>query len=60
MKIPNCFADVTKIADQLGVRPQWNFEEGMAELIKWVSSVQKPADRSEKSLAELAENRLVI
>lgn len=32
----------------------------MAELIEWVSSVQKPADRSEKSLAELAENRLVI
>jgi dTDP-L-rhamnose 4-epimerase len=51
---------VTKIADQLGVRPQRNFEEGMAELIEWVSSVQKPADRSEDSLAELAENRLVI
>jgi dTDP-L-rhamnose 4-epimerase len=58
--IRHCFGDVTKIADRLGVRPRRNFEEGMAELIEWVRSVQKPADRSEKSLAELAENRLVI
>jgi dTDP-L-rhamnose 4-epimerase len=58
--IRHCFGDVTKIADRLGGRSRRNFEEGMAELIEWVSSVQKPADRSEKSLAELAENRLVI
>lgn len=58
--IRHCLGDVTKIAERLGVRPRRNFEEGMAELIEWVSSVQKPADRSEKSLAELAENRLVI
>lgn len=58
--IRHCFGDITKIADRLGVRPQRDFEKGMAELIEWVSRVQKPTDRFEKSLAELAENRLVI
>lgn len=51
---------MAKIAEHLGERPQRNFEEGMAELIEWVSSVQKPPDLSEKSLAELTENRLVV
>jgi dTDP-L-rhamnose 4-epimerase len=58
--IRHCFADVKKLGEQLGVWPQRNFEEGMSELIEWVGGVQTPADRSELSLAELAENRLVI
>ena len=59
--IRHCFADIKKIERHLGVRPQQDFEDGMAELIEWVeSSIHKPADRSERTFAELAENRLVV
>jgi len=58
--IRHCFANIGKIEQVLGVRPQRNFEDGMAELIEWVARIQKPADKSERSLSELAENRLVV
>ena len=58
--VRHCFADVKKISEHLDVRPRRDFEEGMSELIEWVSSVQKPTDWAEKSLAELTENHLVI
>ncbi len=58
--IRHCFGDVRKIAQSLGIYPKRKFEDGMRELIDWVRSVQKPVDRTEDSLAELAENRLVI
>lgn len=58
--IRHCFADIKKIGTQLGVWPQRNFEDGMVELIDWVESARRPADRSESCLAELAERKLVI
>ena len=32
----------------------------MAELIDWVATVRRPIDKSQRSMAELASNRLVI
>lgn len=58
--IRHCFAHIGKLEQVLGVKPQRNFEDGMAELIEWVARIQKPADRSEQSMAELAENRMVV
>lgn len=58
--IRHCFADISRIDREFGVRPQRGFEEGMAELITWVSTARKPVDRSESSLAELAGRRMVV
>ncbi|WP_369061916.1 hypothetical protein ABOZ73_07200 [Caulobacter sp. 73W] len=58
--IRHCFADITKLERELGVRPKRRFEAGMEELIAWVREAPKPVDRGESCLAELRENRLVI
>lgn len=58
--IRHCFADISKIEREFGVRPQRDFEEGMEELIRWVSTAKKPVDRSERSMAELAAGNMVV
>ena len=58
--IRHCFADVSKIEREFGVRPLRQFEEGMEELIRWVRSARKPVDRIERSLSELAGRRMVV
>lgn len=58
--IRHCFADISKIERTFGLRPRRGFEEGMAELIEWVRSARKPADRSDACMAELAGSKLVV
>ncbi|NGP18390.1 NAD-dependent epimerase/dehydratase family protein [Devosia aurantiaca] len=58
--IRHCFADITKLEQLFGARPQRQFEEGMRELIDWVATARKPVDRSATSMAELAGNKLVV
>jgi len=58
--IRHCFADVSKLQQLFGVAPQQDFEAGMSELIDWVQTARRPADRTARSMAELADNRLVI
>lgn len=58
--VRHCFADVTKLERLFGIQPQHDFEAGMAELIAWVETARHPVDRSVRSMAELASNRLVI
>ncbi|MDB5472927.1 MAG: epimerase [Devosia sp.] len=58
--IRHCFADVSRIEQVFGFRPQRQFEEGMRELIDWVATARKPVDRSSTSMAELAGSRLVV
>lgn len=57
--IRHCFADISKIQSTLGFRPSQDFEEGMGELIRWVASVERPVDKSERSIAELSSSNLV-
>jgi len=58
--IRHCFADISKLEREFGIRPQHDFEGGMEELITWVRSARKPTDRSEASLAELKSSKLVV
>jgi dTDP-L-rhamnose 4-epimerase len=58
--IRHCFADIGKIRGAFGITPKRDFEAGMAELITWVRSTAKPIDRSEQSMAELANSGLVV
>lgn len=58
--IRHCFPDVSKIANVFGFRAQRSFDDGMRELIAWVSSAKPPVDRSAASLAELQQRKLVV
>jgi dTDP-L-rhamnose 4-epimerase len=58
--IRHCFADITKIESVFGFRPTRNFEAGMAELIRWTETARRPVDKSERSMLELAESRLIV
>ncbi len=58
--IRHCVADISKLARVWGVKPETNFDAGMAELIAWVSTARKPVNRSSESLAQLVEGDLVI
>jgi dTDP-L-rhamnose 4-epimerase len=58
--VRHCFADISKIERTFGVRPQRSFDEGMQELISWVSGAKAPVDRSRASLAELEKQRLLV
>lgn len=56
--IRHCAADITKITDRLGYRPQVSFEEGMARLTAWLCS-QKPKDRTARAASQLTVRGLV-
>ena len=58
--IRHCFADIAKIERAFGVRPKRSFEDGMEELIRWVATARKPVDRSERSMTELNDNKLIV
>jgi dTDP-L-rhamnose 4-epimerase len=58
--VRHCFADISKIERTFGVRPQRSFDDGMQELITWVSQAKAPVDRSRASLAELEKQRLLV
>lgn len=58
--IRHCFADTSKLERLFGIKPQQDFEAGMAQLIEWVETVSRPRDRSQQSLAELTRSRLVV
>ncbi len=58
--VRHCFADVSKIEHAFGFRPQHTMDDGMGELIDWVSQARAPVDRTRSSLAELERSRLVV
>ncbi|MBV9232958.1 MAG: GDP-mannose 4,6-dehydratase, partial [Candidatus Eremiobacteraeota bacterium] len=59
--IRHCFPDITKAEGTFGWRPQRSFDDGMQELIGWVSAAKAPpVDRSGASLAELETNKLLV
>jgi dTDP-L-rhamnose 4-epimerase len=57
--IRHCFADISKLRQTFDIAPQRDFEDGMDELIEWVSTARRPVDRSASSMAELAAGGLV-
>jgi dTDP-L-rhamnose 4-epimerase len=58
--IRHCFADIAKIERVFGVVPKRDFESGMAELIDWVRTADKPVDRSGESMAQLEKGKLLV
>jgi len=56
--IRHCFADVTKIRDELGFTPRASFTDGLTELARWVAS-QEAHDRVQKAREELEQRGLV-
>ncbi len=56
--IRHCTADGQRLERALGFRPRVDFRDGVRELVAWIRD-QKPADRVEHALSELAERGLV-
>ena len=55
--IRHCYADIRKISERLGYRPQVRLEDGIDELIAW-ASCQTAEDRFDRAAAELASRGL--
>lgn len=53
------YADLSRISDALGFRPEVPFAEGVQRFCDWVSSQPVSPDRYESSLTELKEKRLL-
>lgn len=58
--IRHCFGDISKIERTFGFRPRRSMDQGMEELIAWVSQTRPPVDRSAESLEQLTRGRLVV
>jgi dTDP-L-rhamnose 4-epimerase len=56
--IRHCYADISRITTTLGYAPRITFEEGMADLVKWVSE-QEATDLVDQARAELEARRLI-
>ena len=57
--IRNCFADISKAREVLGYKPLYGLEEGLAELVEWLST-QSAEDHSSVAARELAERGLTV
>lgn len=58
--IRHCFADIHKIINEFGFKPEKDFKQGMLELIEWVKTCPLPVDFTEKSLTELKQSKLLF
>ena len=57
--IRHCFADIGKIRDKLGFVPQVDFEDGVSDLIAWVTE-QEVADKFHLVDRELKDKELIV
>ncbi|MEA3163241.1 MAG: dTDP-L-rhamnose 4-epimerase, partial [Verrucomicrobiota bacterium] len=55
--ISNCFADISKAREILGYKPLIELEQGLEELVEWLST-QSAEDHSSVAVRELAERGL--
>lgn len=53
------YADLSKISNLLGFRPQVNFQEGIRHFCQWVLGQERHLDLYEKSLQEMRERGLM-
>ena len=58
--IRHCFADISKIEQTFGFKPQVQIEEGMKELIDWIKVCPKPVIWETESITHLLQNDLII
>jgi dTDP-L-rhamnose 4-epimerase len=57
--IRHCVADITRARTVLGYEPRVSFDEGLAELVEWLSG-QTAEDRVEQARAELSARGLTV
>jgi dTDP-L-rhamnose 4-epimerase len=58
--IRHCYGDISLAREVLGYRPRVSFEAGMAELVEWLGEQERPEDRMEIHVAELAARGLAL
>jgi dTDP-L-rhamnose 4-epimerase len=56
--IRHCIADTAKIRARLGFAPRVRFEDGLADLVRWVER-EEAVDRVDRATRELAARGLV-
>ena len=56
--IRHCYADISKIQTKLGFSPKVAFEDGITELVSWVST-QQANDMVEDAKDQLSKRNLV-
>jgi dTDP-L-rhamnose 4-epimerase len=56
--IRHCYADITKISTVLGYQPRITLEEGLPDLVQWVST-QQSSDRVRQAQVELERRGLL-
>ncbi len=56
--VRHCFADISRIQEDLGFKPEVSLEEGFSELIEW-SRTAKAVDMVDQATRELKEKGLV-
>ena len=57
--IRHCYADISKIKEKLGYKPEVKFEDGILDLIDWVKK-KEAVDRFEESQRELERKGLTL
>jgi dTDP-L-rhamnose 4-epimerase len=58
--VRHCFADISLAREVLGYEPAVTFEAGMAGLVEWLRGQERPEDRVESHVAELAARGLAL
>jgi dTDP-L-rhamnose 4-epimerase len=56
--IRHCYADVTRARELLGFEPRVRFEDGLDELVQWISTQDRVEDRSAVATAQLSARGL--
>ena len=58
--VRHCFGDMSKIEKAFGFKPKHDLEKGMEELVEWVRHAKSPVNRSDESLEELSNSKMVV
>lgn len=57
--IRHCYADISRIGQMLGYRPQVDIDTGLDRFVAWVRSQPLPADRLDQANEELRRRKLM-
>ncbi len=54
------FADITIAKEILGFNPQWSFDAGISEFVKWVNEQDIHEDKYESSIEEMKKRKRTL
>lgn len=58
--IRHCYADLTRIKEELGYEPKYDIEQGLSRFVEWVVNEERPVDMSDHTLSELKERNMFV